>query len=117
MTAIPQRAETLPPADDAVEPLELTTAGADFVEPAFDQDQWLEQAAEDRGSGGRQVLGIALTILGSLWLAYTAWWAGRTFDGQSLSSPQVAQWVATAAGPLALLALIWLIFGRTRRKE
>jgi ABC-type transporter Mla subunit MlaD len=29
----------------------------------------------------------------------------------------VAQWVALAAGPLALLGLLWLMFGRTRRKE
>ena len=37
--------------------------------------------------------------------------------GQPLSSPQIAQWVAVAAGPLALLGLAWLMFGRTRRKE
>src|SRR5206468_12942790 len=27
------------------------------------------------------------------------------------------QWVAVAAGPLGLLGLAWLMFGRTRRKE
>ena len=34
-----------------------------------------------------------------------------------LSSPAIAQWVAIAAGPLALLGLCWIMFGRTRRKE
>src|SRR5207253_4960516 len=36
---------------------------------------------------------------------------------QPLSSPAFAQWIAVAAGPLALLGLVWLMFGRTRRKE
>jgi hypothetical protein len=118
MTPIPQRADPLPPASDAVEPLELTTvAGGDLSEPVFDQGQWLQQTAEERGSGGRQVLATALTLLAALWLAFSAWSAGRTLSGQSLSSPQIAQWVAVAAGPLALLGLAWLMFGRTRRKE
>ena len=37
--------------------------------------------------------------------------------GQSLISPLIAQWIAVAAGPLALMGLVWLMFGRTRRKE
>src|SRR5436309_15103853 len=118
MTPTPQRADSLPPASDAVEPLELTTvAGGGLSEPAFDQDQWLQQTAEERGSGGRQVLATALTVLAALWLAFSAWSAGRTLSGQPLSSPQIAQWVAVAAGPLALMGLAWLMFGRTRRKE
>ena len=101
---------------DAPEPLELTSEQI-VVEHSFDQGQWLEQSAEQRGAGGRQVLGIALSVLAALWLGYSAWSAGRTLGGQPLSSPLVAQWIAVAAGPLALLGLIWLLFGRTRRKE
>lgn len=117
MTPTPQRAEQLPQAQEAAEPIELLSAAADFVEPSFDENQWREQSAEERGAGGRQVLGIALAGLATLWLAYTAWSAGRVLGGQPLSSPQIAQWIAVAAGPLALLGLSWLIFGRTRRKE
>ena len=117
MTPTPQRAERLPKAQDAAEPIELLSAAADFVEPSFDEEQWREQSAEERGTGGRQVLGTALTLLAGLWVAYTAWSAGRTLAGQPLSSPLLAQWVAVAAGPLALLGLVWLMFGRTRRKE
>jgi len=117
MTPNPQRAEPLPPADDAAEPLELTNVGNDFAEPSFDQEQWLQQTAEERGTGGRLVLATALTVLAALWLAYTAWSAGRTLLGQPLTSPQIAQWIAVAAGPLALMGLVWLMFGRTRRKE
>src|SRR5436190_1710784 len=117
MTPTPKRAETLPPPDDAAETNNLLANSVDFVEPSFDQDQWLQQTAEERGSGGRQVLAAALAVLAALWLAYTAWSAGRTLGGQPLTSPQIAQWVAVAAGPLALMGLAWLIFGRTRRKE
>jgi DNA-binding ferritin-like protein len=117
MTPTPKRAEQLPQAQEAAEPIELLSAAADFVEPSFDENQWREQSAEERGAGGRQVLGISLSVLAALWLAYTAWSAGRVLAGQSLSSPQIAQWIAIAAGPLALLGLSWLIFGRTRRKE
>jgi hypothetical protein len=101
---------------EAAEPLELTDA-VPAVEPAFDRDQWAESQAEERGAGGRQVLGSALAVLAALWLAFSAWSAGRSLGGQPLSSPAFAQWIAVAAGPLALIGLVWLMFGRTRRKE
>ena len=88
------------------------------VEPAFDQEQWAESRAEEHGAGGRQVLGIALGDACGAVACVTA--PGRRADrsaGQSLSSPAFAQWIAVAAGPLALLGLVWLMFGRTRRKE
>jgi hypothetical protein len=117
MTPNPQRAEPLPPAQDAAVPSNLLSGSVDFVEPGFDEEQWREQHAEERGAGGRHVLGTALTILAGLWLGYSAWSAGRTLAGQPLTSPLIAQWVAVAAGPLALMGLVWLMFGRTRRKE
>jgi hypothetical protein len=116
MNPFARRAEPLPPAMQAAEPLELTEE-LTAVEPAFDREQWAESQAEERGAGGRQVLGSALAVLAALWLAFSAWSAGRSLGGQPLSSPAFAQWVAVAAGPLALLGLIWLMFGRTRRKE
>jgi len=115
MTPTPKRAETLPPADAAE--TNLLANSIDFVEPSFDQDQWLQRTAEERGAGGRQVLAGALAVLAILWLAYAAWSAGRALAGQPLSSPLITQWAAIAAGPLALMGLAWLIFGRTRRKE
>ena len=116
MTPSPKRADPLPPSREDMEPLELTS-DAIATQPRFDSNQWAESQAEAQGAGGRQVLGGALSILASLWLAYTAWSAGRALAGQTLSSPALAQWVAVAAGPLALLGLVWLMFGRTRRKE
>jgi hypothetical protein len=116
MNPFARRAEPLPPAMEAAEPLELTEELTPVV-PAFDREQWADRQAEERGAGGRHVLGTALAGLAALWLAFSAWSAGRSLGGQPLSSPAFAQWVAVAAGPLALLGLIWLMFGRTRRKE
>jgi hypothetical protein len=115
MTPTPKRAEALPPAD--VAETNLLANSIDFVEPSFDGEQWRERTAEERGVGGRQVLAGALAVLAALWLAYTAWSAGRSLAGQPLASPLITQWIAVAAGPLALIGLAWLIFGRTRRKE
>jgi hypothetical protein len=117
MTPTPKRAENLPPAEHAAESTNLLSSSIDFVEPSFDHREWREQTAEERGAGGRQVLGAALIVLAALWLAYTGWAAGRSLAGQPLSSPLLAQWLAVATGPLGLMGLVWLIFGRTRRKE
>ena len=103
------------------------TSLKDYVSPpvepeissSFDPYAWRasEAQAEIHGAGGRQVLGSALVILAALWLGYIAWAAGKALAGQPLASPAVAQWLALAAGPLALLGLCWIMFGRTRRKE
>ena len=103
------------------------TSLKDYVSPPvehdissnFDPYAWRESEAqaEFQGAGGRQVLGSALVILAALWLGYIAWAAGKALAGQPLASPAIAQWLALAAGPLALLGLCWIMFGRTRRKE
>jgi hypothetical protein len=116
MNPFAKRAEPLMPAINEEEPLDLNVAlmGA---EPAFDQEQWSESRAEERGAGGRHVLGTVLVVLAILWLAFSAWSAGRSLAGQQISSPAFAQWIAVAAGPLGLFGLVWLMFGRTRRRE
>src|SRR5688572_10383910 len=100
MTAYPQYAERDPDALPATDPVE--PAREDPVHQ-FDEMAWSEQRDEHRGAGGRQVLGWALALLAAAWLGYTAWSAGRALAATSLSSPALAQWVAIAAGPLALL--------------
>jgi hypothetical protein len=104
--------------DDAREETAMS-AYADPVatEAGFDAAQWHESRAEHDGAGGRMVLGWALTLLAALWIGYTAWSAGRALGGVWLKSPALAQWVAVVTGPLALMGLVWLMFGRTRRKE
>jgi uncharacterized phage infection (PIP) family protein YhgE len=88
-------------------------------EPRFDRMSWAE-IRDVHGvatEGGRQVLGWGLAILALLWTAYTAWSAGRALATEPLTSPQIAQWIAILAGPMALMGLVWLMFGRTRRRE
>ena len=111
----PQRADLVTDQDVEVEP---------YVEPVettggFDPIAWRESQADVEFSkaGGRQVLASGLTILAALWLGYIAWAAGKALSGEPLTSPAIAQWLALAAGPLALLGLVWIMFGRTRRKE
>jgi hypothetical protein len=89
------------------------------AEPSFDRMSWAEirDLHGVASEGGRMVLGWALSILALLWTGYTAWSAGRSLADQPLSSPAIAQWVAILTGPLALMGLVWLMFGRTRRRE
>jgi len=114
MTAYPHYAEREPDAPPATDPVE---SSGETSLAAFDEMAWTERRDEQRGAGGRQVLGWALALIGALWLGYTAWSAGRALSALPLASPAFAEWVAIAAGPLALLGLVWLMFGRTRRKE
>jgi ABC-type transporter Mla subunit MlaD len=106
-------------APDDISEQEVGDRSSELELTEFDRVHWDESRAErdSAGAGGRAVLGTGLSVLAALWLAYTAWAAGRSLSGQPLSSPQIAEWVAVAAGPLALLGLVWLMFGRTRRKE
>jgi hypothetical protein len=116
MNPFAKRAEPLPPAYDEAEPLELSNELVGTTS-SFDQEQWTQNRAEERGAGGRQVLGTLLALLAVAWLAFSAWSAGRSLSGQALASPAFAQWIALTAAPLGLLGLLWLMFGRTRRKE
>jgi hypothetical protein len=116
MNPFAKRAEAHETLAGSEQPLELTHEHV-HVDDGFDHERWSESQSEARGAGGRQVLGAALALLAAAWLAFTAWSAGGSLSAQSPSSADYAQWVAVAAGPLALLGLAWLIFGRTRRKE
>ena len=113
-----QRAEFPPRAAEGL-PVSPSSDQDAALDPEFDPLQWTESSEEHsvRTAGGRTVLGYGLALLALLWTAYTAWSAGRALAGTPLTSPAIAQWIAVAAGPLALLGLGWLMFGRTRRRE
>jgi hypothetical protein len=109
-TPIEQDFNSAPPAPPSIER---------EYDGGFDSLQWQEAETDQEfsGAGGRQVLGGALILLSALWVGYIAWAAGRALANEPLNSPSIAQWLALAAGPLALLGLVWIMFGRTRRKE
>ena len=118
MSTSPHRAAS-DPAPFNQEEIPVVEGGAYHGEPNFDRLSWAETRDEHEvaSAGGRMVLGWALALLALVWTGYTAWSAGRALADQPLSSPAIAQWVAIMAGPLALMGLVWLMFGRTRRKE
>jgi len=116
MTATsPQTAPPNLPEREATAPSSEETAAA----AGFDQIQWDESRSDESPAtaGGRTVLAGALILLAVLWIAYSAWSAGRALGAGAVTAPAIAQWIAVAAGPLALLGLSWLMFGRTRRRE
>jgi hypothetical protein len=118
MSTSPYRAHH-DPNRDYVEDIPTVEGEEVHAEPQFDRLSWAEirDVHGVASEGGRQVLGWGLSILALLWTAYAAWSAGRSLATEPLTSPQIAQWVAILAGPLALVGLVWLMFGRTRRKE
>ena len=65
--------------------------------------------------GGVRLLGAALALLAVAWIAAVGLNLWRTRPPASLDS--LIGWTATLAGPLALLALLWLIAGRSSRRE
>jgi uncharacterized phage infection (PIP) family protein YhgE len=119
MSTNPFRAQGNRYPDDLEDQVPLVEGEEVPAEPRFDRMSWAEirDLHGVASEGGRQVLGWALAIMALLWTGYTAWSAGRALADQPLSSPAIAQWVAILTGPLALMGLVWLMFGRTRRKE
>jgi hypothetical protein len=61
------------------------------------------------------LLGILLLLLALGWVGAVGYWLWQTRPPLSLGNG--IAWTATLAGPLALLALLWLMFGRTSRRE
>ena len=118
MSTSPHRAQH-EPLHDQMDEIPTVEGEEVYGGPRFDRASWAE-TRDLHGiatEGGRMVLGWALSIIALLWTGYTAWSAGRALATEPLSSPQIAQWIAIMAGPLALMGLVWLMFGRTRRKE
>jgi len=119
MSTNPYRAQGSRYLNDQEDQVPLVQGEEGQSEQNFGRMEWAEirDVQGVASEGGRQVLGWGLGIVAILWTAYTAWSAGRALADQPLSSPAIAQWVAILTGPLALMGLVWLMFGRTRRKE
>lgn len=102
--------------DDALDLTEAVSAPGPDIQQA--EPAWVDEpaSASDAGADGRRVLGWTLVLLALAWIGFAGWSAGRAL-GEAASAPLLAQWLATAAAPLVLLGLLWLIFGRTRRRE
>ena len=63
------------------------------------------------------MLGWALALLAALWLGYTAWSAGRALAAMPLAARHSRNGSRSPPGRWRCSGLVWLMFGRTRRKE
>lgn len=80
-----------------------------------DSAEWTAPEDRETTRGGSRLLGGVLALLALAWIAACGWavWLARP-------EPQVGpwvEWIATASAPLILLALVWLLFGRSSRRE
>jgi hypothetical protein len=93
--------------------------GSDWLGPPVEAEAEVPEAAPDPAPAGRPakagLLGVFLILLALGWIAAVGLWLWQTRPPLSLANG--IAWTATIAGPLALLALLWLAFGRTSRRE
>lgn len=109
------------PANDIVE-LETTTetAGERAAAPAghaewIDEDGW-DFELESPGIAER--LPAAAIVLSALaWSVFVGWTAYSSIAVETPSMTQVANWIAIACVPLALLGIAWIAIQRTSRRE
>jgi hypothetical protein len=95
----------------------FTTSTANWIgQPA---EAEVPQAAPDpapaRRTAGARLLGTLLVLLAAAWIGALGYWLWQTRPPLSLGNG--IAWTATLAGPLALLALLWVMFGKSSRRE
>ena len=74
-----------------------------------------EEEEEAPRSAGRWILAVLLLLLSAGWLGICGYALNQAWPGPSLIA--WTGWTATISAPLILLALVWLIFGRSTRRE
>lgn len=115
MTQGAQRAD-MPPPDSGMNHKQETAAEDWSVVPmgdGFARSQGWQVEEHLPRSTGTLVLGTALILLALAWTAGIGWLAWRS----EADARTIANWVALACPPLILLGMIWLMFGRTSRRE
>ena len=87
-----------------------------WLGPALSDTDPLEQEVEAQGlSTGSKLLAALLVLLALGWTGFVGWIVWRTGGADDL--PGIVSTLALAAAPLVLLGVVWLIFGRTPRRE
>jgi hypothetical protein len=61
------------------------------------------------------LFGPFLLALAALWTAGSAWWT--LSNAPELTLPGIMNWVATLSGPMIMIGVAWIIFGRSPRRE
>lgn len=74
-----------------------------------------EEAADAPRPHGRRWLAALLILLALGWIGASAWALAEVVPGMAPAA--MLSWVATISVPLVLLGLVWLLFGRSSRRE
>ena len=89
----------------------------DFLGPPAEPEPFAEAAASPpaRRSLGKTLLAASLIALALGWVGAAGWAIGRSGVAPTLQA--AISWIATLSVPLILLGMVWILFGRTSRRE
>ena len=85
------------------------------IPPAPLHNFQVEEESEPPSSAGTRLLTAFLILLALGWLGVSGYTLSQAWPGASLAA--WTGWAATISTPLILLALVWLIFARSSRRE
>jgi len=98
--------------------IETETQPADWIGTAEAEAAPGEEAAllpQPRLSAGTRVFGAILLLLAAAWIGAAGW---QVWQWHLVLTPaRMIPFVAILSAPLALLGLLWLLFGRSSRRE
>jgi hypothetical protein len=85
-------------------------------EAAADPDAYADHEEENHGAAtGVKILAGLLVLLALGWLGAAGYALSLSWPGPDLQA--WVAWTATMSAPLVLLGLVWLVFGRSSRRE
>lgn len=100
----------------------ISEAETDWLGPPIDTDGDTPVEAEPDAGATKaprswpiRLFGALLLFLAVAWIGAVATWLWQAKPAPSLAN--IVAWTATVSGPLALLALLWLLAGRSSRRE
>lgn len=90
-----------------------TSTEQDWIGPA-PVEEWAEAETQPMSSGAK-ALAWLLSLLALGWTGFAVWTLTRTNSTPTL--PEIVTSIAMVSGPLILIGLAWMIFGKTQRRE
>lgn len=110
-----QRADSQPDDGTDIPVGEDRPVGEDWLGPVVADEYYAAEAEAPASSGAAKVLGWLLSLLAVGWIGFAGWNLWRTNPAPNLS--EIGSRIALISAPLILLGLVWLIFGKTQRRE
>ncbi|HMC92379.1 MAG TPA: hypothetical protein VKI45_07950, partial [Allosphingosinicella sp.] len=95
--------------------IETGTQGEDWLGPVETESESDAPAPRKPLGAGARVLGGLLILLGLGWTGAVLWQAWQA--QLPLTPARLIPFIGTVSGPLVLLGLVWLLFGRNSRRE